>query len=284
MRFGRPSRRAAWLVPVALTTLTVCGGKPEPVRWNELDFEAMVADMANPTGTVTNENVLEIAEAFTDNAEAIILLGKILDRMFPTGVEDALVDSGGAPLAPGGDELVDLVWETPASAAEDGDEFSLDLEGTSVFVKLACWGPEPLDPDLSFRHGYIRVDGPGLSEEVIENLEYTGDFLLSFRRCRFPTGTLAGRNVGFYDTIDGAPVFALRLLTYVYAGGKVSQFINERVLIRDGVFSVLYFLADGSGTLRVDSSVDYETFSVSGENGAFACSTLTGELECAVLP
>jgi hypothetical protein len=238
--------------------------------------------MANPTGEVTNETVLEVAKKYSDNAEAILLIGRILDRMFPTGIEQAIeMSDGGTPLAPGDPPgvLVDAPLGAELAAAE-----GIDLEGTSVFVKLACWGPEVLEPDLSFKQGYIRVDSPGLSEEVVNSLETTGDFLLTFGLCVFPTGTIIGKNPAFYEkdgeTLLGTVGFELN--STVYNDGKVTDFLDERVVIRNGVFSILYRLDDATGTLRVDASVDYATFVITGKNGAFACTAATGEPECVV--
>ena len=261
---------------MALCGVLVTCARPDSISWTELDYQELLRDMENPSGEVTSEAVLETAEKFRDNADAIFLLGSILNQMFPAGVEDFAED--GTTLAP--DPGAPSRLRLPAGVvAAEGDV--PNLEGTNVFVKLACWGPDADEPDLSFRYGFIRVDSPGLSEEVIENLGVAGDFLISFRGCEFPDGVLTGVNPGFYDEDEsGEGIIALRFNTVIADEGGFTSFIDEPLLIRNGVFSVLYRLEDGSGTIRVDVSSDYATFVVTGTNGAWTCTTDTGELVC----
>ena len=123
-----------------------CAPDVEPIRWDELDIDALREQLDNPTGEVTQASADEVAAEIVRNRAAYLAISDYLDRVF---------------LEPEAGRLEPL---------EPLDVGAQQAEGTSVFALFACPGEDPAATDVGFAHGTMRVDSPRLTRELVEAL------------------------------------------------------------------------------------------------------------------
>ncbi|MEM6988873.1 MAG: hypothetical protein AAF721_00200 [Myxococcota bacterium] len=230
-----------------------CRPDVELIEWEPLDVDAVRFAVDNPTAR------------FADDPEFDAL------RQALTGPSTAAdVDAATSGLR----DFLDQGTPPEMDESNEGDEPPAG-SGTSVFLKVACAGPDPNAPDRTFEFGQIRVDSPRLTREVIENLSLEGDLLLSFVRCSVDGVTYDGVAPSSYLAGD-APQLATSLVLEVLdeAEGTTEPF--EREALFEPMRSRFVQPSAGGGTYTQELDAAAGTASLRAVDGVLQCTTATG--------
>jgi hypothetical protein len=155
--------------------VVACNGDTKAITWAPLDIEQLEEDVESPTAALDEAN---LAELFETPVEEVQLVKGLL------GISRLLIDTAGE-----GDM---------ESITRDLD---VNLEGTQVYLRIACTGPIDVIPDPEFRYGSLTVYSAGLSQAVIDTWGAQGDMLGVLEGCVIGRYTLDGRMRMYYDTI-----------------------------------------------------------------------------------
>ncbi len=231
-----------------------CTPEVDVPRWEPLDVDALRSAMDNPTAQ------------FADDPE----LGTLRETLTQPSTAQS-VDAATAELR----EFLDQ-GELPATGNSSGDDDRDTLgSGTSVFLEIACGGPDPDAPDRTFQFGRIRVDSPRLTREVIENLSIEGDLLLSFVQCSVAGLTYDGTAPSSYlrgDVPQLATSFSLEVLDQ--SAGTTESFVRDAIL--EPTRSRFIQPSAGGGTYTLELDTPAGTTTLRAADGVLQCTTATG--------
>jgi hypothetical protein len=236
---------------LALLGCVGCLPDPEPIRWDPVDMDGLRDGLANPTAAVTEQSVAEAADQVIAARPAYVVLASFIAATFLTETGDA---NGN--------------WLIPRA-----------LEGTSVYALLACPGQDP-HAIGSFVHGYIRLDSPSLTQELIESRSFGGDLQLRFVDCVVGQFSFAGAIPAHLDQerfelglgIDEAEY--RDLLT-----GETGQ-LGTPTLLEVDRSKQLLTLASGE-TLTLIWQPFALTLELLGSNGSLVCEVIDDAFVCA---
>ena len=247
--------RACVLVLLSTVYCAVaCRPRVDIPEWEPLDVEALRFTIENPTARFADDpDFAELRDGLTRPSTAAELDAATAE------LRDVL-DQGAPPAMDG------------PSNGDDGKPGS----GTSVFLKVACPGPDLDDPDRTFRFGHIRVDSPRLTRDVIENLSFEGDLLLSFVGCSSDGVTYDGTGPSSYLAGD-TPQLATSLSLEVFdeAAGTTESFNRDAIF--EPMRSRFVQPSDGGGTYTLELDASSGTTTLLAADGALQCMTATGE-------
>jgi hypothetical protein len=240
-----------WLLTAASMA---CAPEVSVPEWDPIDMNELERQLAEPTGELADvEDVEQWLEALGAKVATVRSAGDALDV-----VKDVLESGEGPPPVPEG---------------SDGRAPS----GTSVYLKIACPGEDPEDPDLSFDSGMIRVDSPRLSEEVLENLHVQGDLLFTFVECVAIDVSFDGEVRAFYEKGD-SPRLALdpELEAEELLTGAVQRFTGVALLETDWVQFAYTPEPDQTITVGFVPGLT-DVVEVKAADGTYECDLLTLE-------
>ena len=242
-----------------------CSPDVSPRNWDAIDAQTLEEQLDNPTLELDQAGAEALGTAFREDAP---VLDDTVDY-----VDCSLRESTG-----------DLEDNDPCLDGEEVAFRGLDLESTSVFARYACPGPDLERPDTAFNFGLMRVDSPGLSEEVIENFQVDGQLLLSFEPTEAGQAAgLAGCQVGRFDLAGQVPAFYSLEKEYVALNLDVETRnlqdspdevgrLNEVIVAGREDIALLQFTSPESfAVLRWQRTGDTDAFSVTGASQRYAC-------------
>jgi hypothetical protein len=214
-----------------------------PISWDDLDYEEMTEKLNNPTGSVDINSMGQVSNE--------LLAVSAATNSFDSRVQAALSALGEEP-----ERTEGALVGTKHGA----------LEGTNVFVKIACPGADLADPSSDFSDGYIRLDSPTLTEESIS----AGGILVTFHECVAGEVYLNGECAAYYSTDPFT--FALDLsLHLIY--GELDLDTSAQLSYDDAKLRVaLSVNNETTVTVDADLGASLGTFTVTGTNGTFSCS------------
>ncbi len=256
-------RHGLLALALGLLSLSACGDREtEPVRWEGVAVEPTLEALERPTGVLSPASALEVGGYFVRHAPTILQVIRTLLRLFELEIDLPPPDEEDTG---GGGGLID-----PGL-----------LTSTSLFVELACWGPQLLRPDFHFRYGSVRVDTDSVARLTDDAASLHGHLLLSYDECLMPSGTLRGASPAYYNRVGARDYLLLDFNTEVIdRDGELRSSIHIPLMLRDGNYQALYELEEG-GTLRVEFDSDVSTFSIHGRDGArYYCTWRSERLEC----
>lgn len=164
-----------------------CRRDIEPIRWQAIDDDAIVAEIENPTAPLTQQTLDALADSLFDDRRALLAT----HRVITAGLQAESDPDAGLAELPAEPEIP--TETTGMSPAPEGPDVNIDLSGTSVFLRVGCPGPTDDELDPAFGHGTLRLDSASLSEQTLDNLLLEGDVLGQFMACQTPDGTIDGR-------------------------------------------------------------------------------------------
>lgn len=229
-----------------------CTPELEPIRWQPIDIDALREAIANPTGTVDEAGADQVAAAIVQRHEPYRVLANYLHEVF---IDD---EAGTA----------DPVRVLPQA-----------LEGTSVYVLVAC--PGPVGSTRSpFSHGSMRIDSPTLDAEMISSLDFGGQLRLSFTACEIEDLVFAGVARAYHGS-DPAELGVVPQLTVARRdqADAVYRLLEPVLWDAPDRFSALFELSSGE-TLALDWYATHPELRLRGNNGALVCEIVGAELEC----
>jgi hypothetical protein len=243
------SRRCVLLL---LGLVLGCTPELEPIRWEQVDVDALREAIANPTGLVDERNTDEVAGTIVQREAPYRVLSSYLQAVFAGAQPDRA-----AP-----------VWVVPQA-----------LDGTSVYVLVACPGPRDAEA-APFRYGSMRIDSPTLDDDVISTLGIRGQLRLSFAACEVDDFTFEGIAPAFHDSDPQEFGFVPNLeVMRSDAPGSIYQ-------LREPIFwgaadriSALFELSSGE-TLVLDWYAGGSALRLRGRNGELNCAVADQSLEC----
>lgn len=239
---------------LAACCAVACAPEVDVPQWEPLDVEALRAAVENPTARFADDPEFDaLSEALTGPSTA------------------ASVDAATAGLR----EVLDQ-GDPPAMDEPPGNDGDSSLgSGTSVFLKVACGGPDPNAIDRTFQFGHIRVDSPGLTREVIENLRVEGDLLLSFVQCSALGLTYDGVAPSSY-LAGNTPQLATSLSLEIFdeAAGTAEEFVRGAIFESTRSRFVQPSVGGGTYTLELDAMAGTSTLRAA--DGELQCATETG--------
>lgn len=230
-----------------------CNPGVEVPQWEPLDVEALRSVVENPTARFADDPEFDtLREALTGPSTA------------------ASVDAATAGLR----EVLDQGEPPEMDEPSNGGGGSLG-SGTSVFLKIACGGPDPDDVDRTFEFGYIRVDSPALTREVIENLSVEGDLLLSFVQCSSAGLTYDGVAPSSYLAGDTSQLAtSLSLEVFNEDAGTTESFVRDAIF--ESMRSRFVQPSAGGGTYTLELDAMSGTSTLRAADGELQCATETG--------
>lgn len=230
----------------------------EVPEWEVLDVDGLRNTLDNPTARFADDPALDALQDALTNPSAESSLDDAANALL-----DFLEGDDG-----GGGE------EGTGEAGDTGEEEEGSLgSGTTVYLEIACPGPnDTLDPDFAF--GRIRVDGPRLTQEVIENFAVEGDLLLSFIDCSVGGVTYNGLAPAHY-LVGDSPELAADLSLDVLDGETGATSRLERAAIFNATQTRLTQPSSGGGTytLEIDNA---GTTTLRAADGVLSCVVATG--------
>lgn len=230
------------VVVVACAAVT-CFPDPKPVSWEPLDLDALKDDLANPTGEVNEDTSKEVAEGLIANEEALREVLRFIELIYSLSQDD---QGGLTAVVPRG------------------------LDGTNIFMRIACPGSDVANPDTSFEEGELRLDSPGFTDEFLETFEVVGDVHMDFTKCRIGPFEYEGSAPAHYDTAATEAAIDLRLdFVDQRTDGEGSFHYPLFTSLDDGV-QMLYTLESGE-TLVLEWVDDFAMVDLRGRNGLFLC-------------
>jgi len=221
-----------------------CFPDPQPVRWEPIDVEQLKDDLANPTGEVNPETSKEVAEGLIGNEAALREVLKFIDLIYTLSQDD----QGG------------LTAVVPR-----------ELDGTNIFMRIACPGTDPLDPDTTFQQGELRLDSPSFTDEFLETFEVKGDVHMDFTECRIGPFEYEGSVPAHYDSDAAEAAIDLDLDFFDHGLDAGGSFHYPLFTGLDTGVQLLYTLESG-GTLVLEWVDDLQMIDLRGANGLFLCS------------
>jgi len=241
------SFRATTAFLLTLCLSTGCTPGFSPISWDDLNYDEMTEKLNNPTGMVDVDNMSQVSNE--------VLAVTAATYSFNDTINVALASLGGES----GRREGGLVGTKHGA-----------LEGTNIFVKVACPGTDLNDPSYDFSNGYVRLDSPTLSEESITS----GGVLVSFHDCVVGDVYLDGECAAYYSTDPFTFAMDLNLhLTY----GDLDLNTSAQVMYDDLIFRAAVSLNNETTvTVEADLAAAVGSFTVSGANGTFSC-TLNGD-------
>ncbi len=240
---------AALLVTILVLA---CTPELEPIHWPALDIEGLREAIANPTGVVDEASTNEIADEIVNDGRARQLLSEFIHEVF---VEAQDSDAG-------------PIWVAPRA-----------LAGTSVYVLVACPGPELVDED-GFAHGFMRVDSPILDAELISTFEIRGQLLLSFSACQIGDLVFEGSARAHHD-LEAREVAFDPDIEHVELGrdGHTGE-LDEPVLWTGTDWISALFELESHDTLVLEWRPKTTELRLRGRTGALVCEVVDDELSC----
>ena len=226
-----------------------------PIEWEELDPQVVAHQFQNPTGEVTPETVVMLAQQFLQLADDLEAVGHAVSHLI-NAMDTSETKEGPLAVKRGG----------------------LSLDGTSAFLKVSCPGADLNVPDLSFGSGLIRVDSPSLADIKGGADQLTGDLLVTFSACLVETKELLGQSVAIYDK-NNADI-TMRLAVEVVSLVDTAT-LDQLFRYGSGVLQVM--LVDEAGKSYVVSTElnsDMQEIEVKGTNGVFSCGLNAEPLGC----
>lgn len=238
------------IAAIALIGCVGCLPDPEPVRWDAFDLDALRDALANPTAPITDQTLVEAADLAAPPRLAYVELSRFVVQTLLS-----LAGDGGGK------------WVIPQA-----------LDGTSVYAMLACPGEDP-DGMAYFEHGYMRLDSPTLTQELIESRSFGGDLQLSFVDCQVGQFNFAGNVPAHLDREQlevglGVDDAAYRDLV-TGEDGK----LGWPTLIAIDRSKQLLTLSSGE-TLALIWQPFLPTLQLIGANATLVCEVIDGELVC----
>lgn len=230
-----------------------CTPELEPIRWDGIDVAGLRQAIASPTGIVDEASADEVAAAIVQRQEPYRVLSDYLHQVFESDVEDAAGPT----------------WVIPQA-----------LDGTSVYVLVACPGPLG-DEAPPFSQGSMRIDSPTLSADLISTFAIRGQLLLSFSNCMIDDYSFNGVAPAFHDSELRELGVVPQLEVVRDGGGEPSYALREPILVDAAAERVsALFELDSGDTLALDWSPTQLALRLRGRDGALVC-TIVGELlEC----
>jgi hypothetical protein len=220
-------KRGSW----TLVVMVGCG-EVEPVHWDPLDVAAIEQQLDAPTALLT--------EAALDE----LLASPVGDL----SIVEALLALGRFPI----EQLEGTMPEQPRG---------LDLDGTQLYVRVACPGPTEVAPDPEFRYGSISLYSERLAAEVLDELTVRGDVYGLVRDCTVGALEVDGAMRVNYDDV------ADRLAIGFDATVDGRDF--DAVVVDDQRVRVLYTDATG-GTLTIEQGSP-PAFTIRGRDRQVEC-------------
>ncbi|GEM_PF-6700871 len=247
-----PLSLALWLALGGLA----CVPELEPIRWEAIDIEALRDAVASPTGIVDEQSTQEIADSLVRDNDAYQVLAQYIRAVF---------SATASPDGPG------PRWLIPQA-----------LGGTSIYALVACPGTELDGGEFSFANGFMQIDSPTLTAELVSSFEVSGDLLLSFVGCRIGELVFDGGAPAHYvsDPIEIGVI--PRDLRYELLGSDEPYTIEQPLLWSESDQLSLLFTLDSGETLALDWQGDGDELDAElrGANGSLICSLLESGLSC----
>lgn len=244
------------MLSLTLVSGLACTPDLAPIEWDAVDIEALRNAIANPTGIVDEASSKEVADSIVEGSEAYRLLAAFIHAVF-------VADEGTSPDA-------SVVWVVPQA-----------LGGTSVYALVACPG-DSLDGEASFANGFLRVDSPTITADLISTFAIEGSILLGFSACQIGDYVFDGGGPAYHGT---APVE----LAFVPTQGLRSTRGEDQTLVLSldepvmwelgGAVSLLFTLSSGA-TLALDLDPLSAELQLRGVNGALTCEITPDGLVC----
>lgn len=234
------------LAPLALLVLSsaACLPDPQPIRFEPLDRDQLDEDLANPTADVDEVTRKEVADQLAADKAAIAamfeFLGSVLLREIGQGGEPTL-------------------------------QTSRALEGTNVFAKVACPGPDEANPDTSFEFGALRIDSPTFTDEFVDEFDLHGDLWLDHDDCVVGDFEYFGGFASYYDTQDIEVGLDVNLEFIDHAIDEFPRDIHYPIRGEPGVAYQALITLESGKTLVAEFVVGNVPFGIRGANGVFTC-------------
>jgi hypothetical protein len=240
---------AVWLAAFA-----GCGDLRAPrVTWDQLDEQALNSQFASPTGGVTEVLLKQlVASSLEDEVRyASKALGQVIGTVTGSGT---------------------------GSGAADGSttgtlQAALTITSSDAYIRASCPGPDTGNPDVTFGHGQVRFDAPGITTKKASLQD--GDVLLTFTDCVSGKVTFKGKSAAYYDTTRGLIAdLSLELVTVGAAAGEYQQsmrFYGQHVDL---------LVETPGGTYVVDVGQIPSKITVTGKDATVTCSLNGSKATC----
>lgn len=239
-------------VVVIVLCLGACTPEVESRTWTPVDFDEVEFALDNPTARLADDPQLDMlrdslrAPSTASNVNAAVI--DVRDVLSDDSTGEAVTDTNG------------------------GTQLG---SGTSVYLEIACGGPDMDNPDRTFDFGLVRVDSPALTREVVENIDIEGDLLLTFESCSSEGFTYDGPAPSAYRKGE-ADQLASRMALDVF--DEVEQ-TTER-LETDAIFEAMRsrFVqpSDGGGNYTLEFDEGAGTTTIYAADGILQCVNVTG--------
>lgn len=249
------------IVVLGLIGCVGCLPNPEPVHWEAFDVDALRDALANPTAAVTEATITEAAANVAAGQAAFRELGTFIADTFLSLAGDAS-GHGVIPQA-----IPQAHWVIPQA-----------LDGTSVYAMLACPGEDPGAIGL-FEHGYMRLDSPTLTQELIESRSFGGDLQLEFFDCEIGQFSYVGAVPAHFDVERLEVGLNPENVRYRDLVKGEDGMLSSRSLIGLEQTQQLLTLESG-GTLSLISQPFILTLQLVGTNGTLVCVIIDDEFVC----
>jgi hypothetical protein len=250
--------------------LSGCEPKVEVTSFEPIPYEEILGEMSDPTGKLVDGDATATASALEtslpDNQkfDQLIETLNLIYRQFETVLTAVESSSGGTE------------YTEPKSSGS--------VKGTRAFVKVACLGPDILDPDLDFENGYVYLESPSftIKDALAGNATLNGDMIGEFRdKCTMGEAIIEGDFPGYID--DYADRLMMDIDIQIQWPDRTSRILFPILLARNAVKVLLKTKKDGNYVLGVQVD-DGSLFSIGTENGFFQCEIGSDGASCGTTP
>jgi hypothetical protein len=228
----------------ALLLEVACFPDIKPITFDPIDVPALESALAEPTGEVNEETLIEIADHLIENERAFQAVRALIQEVYE---ED------------GGDT-------TP-----DGKVFR-ELSGTNAYVRISCTGHDIQNPVTDFSEGELRIDSPTFTDEFLENYDTKGDMLVRFSACRYTTMVFEGELVMHYDAEMSRAALDPDISWVDDADSSLDGALISPMLQELGVGVQVLFTLEAGETLVLEwLDAQADTVGIRGVNGSAVC-------------
>lgn len=246
----------------AMTVVSLFSGCKgvKPVDWEAVDNECLRERVARPTAELDLPTLDAVLRDIPVKREFIRRYLDFLELVLDARTDG---DTGGTD-GVGDSEGMDTDGE--GDGTDDGSRF---VQGTQVFLEIACPGPGSTEFDQEFRFGHVRVDSKVLTGNIERALILDGNLRFKFVDCVGPEGfTAVGLAPAHYDF--DTSVLGLEFDIEVAQPETGTTFPVDEAVITDFTNAQMLFELP-TGTISVDLGLTGGTVVVSGRQADASC-------------